>query len=78
MATVVQVETVKPAVKSATLKFTSGEMADLKVYISTYYQKNYGSGYARYRDQDRLYKTISAAHDGSATEGVTTVAETTF
>lgn len=71
MATVVEVLTNKPAVKSATLKFTTGELSDLKVYITSYYKANYGASYyERYRDQDGLFKTIKGALEGTAPGGV--------
>lgn len=76
MATVVEVLTSKPAIKSATLKLTNGELSDLKVYITAYYKANYGAPYyERYRDQDGLFKTIKSALEGTGHSSVTKVAD---
>lgn len=76
MATVVEVLTSKPSVKSATLKFSTGELSDLKVYITEYYKKNYGGAYyERYRNQDSMYKTVVSALEGTGHSSVTKVAD---
>lgn len=74
MATVVEVLTNKPSVKSVTLKFSTGELSDLKAYITEYYKKNYGTPYyERYRNQDSMYKTVVSALDGTGHSSVTKV-----
>lgn len=63
MASVVEVETSKPSIVSATLKLSRPDLMDLKVFIDEWYLRNARASRAA---DNRIYKAVNDALAGKA------------
>jgi hypothetical protein len=74
MASVVEVETTKPNVKTLTLKMTASDARDLKIFIQDWYRTNYSYGHEEKAKANPVHKAIVSGLDGTSGAPSTVVA----